>query len=125
MCVFSSWSTAVVESAPEEESQRLDEGNPRVPSPLVHGRISSDESEAEGNDERADFPSSAAHPRPVAVRGPYWGSAAAEPNHISDHVRLRTLNSDRKASMAPLLYHVIIYAFSPSNRVQCIRHSTA
>ncbi|CAI5689196.1 ataxin-7-like protein 2a isoform X1 [Oreochromis niloticus] len=62
-----SWSTAVVESAPEEESQRLDEGNPRVPSPLVHGRISSDESEAEGNDERADFPSSAAHPRPVAV----------------------------------------------------------
>uniref|UniRef100_A0A3P9DGL1 Ataxin 7-like 2a n=1 Tax=Maylandia zebra TaxID=106582 RepID=A0A3P9DGL1_9CICH len=38
-----------------------------IPSPLVHGRISSDESEAEGNDERAEFPSSAAHPRPAAV----------------------------------------------------------
>uniref|UniRef100_A0A3Q4IB63 Ataxin 7-like 2a n=1 Tax=Neolamprologus brichardi TaxID=32507 RepID=A0A3Q4IB63_NEOBR len=50
----------------EEESQRAEEGNPRVPSPLVHGRISSDESEAEGNDERAEFPSSAAHPRPAA-----------------------------------------------------------
>uniref|UniRef100_A0A3Q4IB85 Ataxin 7-like 2a n=1 Tax=Neolamprologus brichardi TaxID=32507 RepID=A0A3Q4IB85_NEOBR len=53
--------------APEEESQRAEEGNPRVPSPLVHGRISSDESEAEGNDERAEFPSSAAHPRPAAT----------------------------------------------------------
>lgn len=72
LCV-SSWPTAVVESAPEEESQRAEEGNPRVPSPLVHGRISSDESEAEGNDERAEFPSSAAHPRPAAVRRPYWG----------------------------------------------------
>uniref|UniRef100_A0A3Q4N6F2 Ataxin 7-like 2a n=1 Tax=Neolamprologus brichardi TaxID=32507 RepID=A0A3Q4N6F2_NEOBR len=71
---FRFWPTAVVESAPEEESQRAEEGNPRVPSPLVHGRISSDESEAEGNDERAEFPSSAAHPRPAAVRRPYWGT---------------------------------------------------
>ncbi|XP_030586215.1 ataxin-7-like protein 2a isoform X1 [Archocentrus centrarchus] len=60
-------STVMSESAPEEENQRSDEGNLRAPSPLVHGRISSDESEAEGNEEPAEFPSSSAHPRPVAV----------------------------------------------------------
>uniref|UniRef100_A0A3Q3WTF9 SCA7 domain-containing protein n=1 Tax=Mola mola TaxID=94237 RepID=A0A3Q3WTF9_MOLML len=51
----------------EEEKQRQDEGSLRAPSPLVHGRISSDESEAEGPDESIEFPSSAAHPKPLAV----------------------------------------------------------
>nr|XP_046237487.1 ataxin-7-like protein 2a [Scatophagus argus] len=60
-------STAVSESTPEEEKQRQDEGSLRVPSPLVHGRISSDESEAEGLEEPVEFPSSAAHPKPLAV----------------------------------------------------------
>ncbi|XP_042263135.1 ataxin-7-like protein 2a [Thunnus maccoyii] len=60
-------STAISESTPEEEKQRQDEGSLRAPSPLVHGRISSDESEAEGPEEPVEFPSSAAHPRPLAV----------------------------------------------------------
>ncbi|TDH13540.1 hypothetical protein EPR50_G00033940 [Perca flavescens] len=51
----------------EEEKQRQDEGSFGAPSPLVHGRISSDESEAEGPEEPIEFPSSAAHPRPLAV----------------------------------------------------------
>lgn len=66
-CFFYSRSTAVSESTPEEEKQRQDEGSLRVPSPLVHGRISSDESEAEGPEEPVEFPSSAAPPRPLAV----------------------------------------------------------
>lgn len=61
------------ESTPEEEKQRQDEGSLRAPSPLVHGRISSDESDAEGPEEPIEFPSSAAHPRPLAVRGLYLG----------------------------------------------------
>ncbi|XP_008302929.1 ataxin-7-like protein 2a isoform X2 [Stegastes partitus] len=60
-------STAMSESTTEEEKQRQDEASLRAPSPLVHGRISSDESEAELPEEPAQFPSSAAHPRPVAV----------------------------------------------------------
>ncbi|XP_051270951.1 ataxin-7-like protein 2a isoform X1 [Dicentrarchus labrax] len=59
--------TAVSESSPEEEKQRQDEGSLRAPSPLVHGRISSDESEAESPDEPVEFSSSAAHPKPLAV----------------------------------------------------------
>ncbi|KAM7402790.1 hypothetical protein PAMP_018001 [Pampus punctatissimus] len=59
--------TAVSENTPEEEKQRQDEGSLRAPSPLVHGRISSDDSEAEGPEEPVEFPSSAAHPRPLAV----------------------------------------------------------
>lgn len=55
------------ESTPEEEKQRQDEGSLRAPSPLVHGRISSDDSEAEGPEEPVEFPSSVAHPRPLAV----------------------------------------------------------
>lgn len=68
------------ESVPEEENQRPDEGNLQAPSPLVHGRISSDESEAEGNEEPPEIPSSAAHPRPVAVRGSAWGLAMGKEN---------------------------------------------
>lgn len=55
------------EITPEEEKQRQDEGGLRAPSPLVHGRISSDESEAEGPEDPVEFPSSATHPRPLAV----------------------------------------------------------
>ncbi|XP_029907621.1 ataxin-7-like protein 2a [Myripristis murdjan] len=55
------------ESAPEEEKQRLDEGGPRAASPLVHGRISSDESEGEGLEDTVEFPSSVSHPRPLAM----------------------------------------------------------
>lgn len=55
------------ESAPEEEKQRQDDGSIRAPSPLVHGRISSDESDAERHEETIEFQSSAAHPKPVAV----------------------------------------------------------
>ncbi|XP_041811852.1 ataxin-7-like protein 2a [Chelmon rostratus] len=60
-------STTVSESTTEEEKQWQDEGSLRAPSPLVHGRISSDESEAEGPEEPIEFSSSAAHPRPLAV----------------------------------------------------------
>ncbi|XP_022062096.2 ataxin-7-like protein 2a isoform X2 [Acanthochromis polyacanthus] len=60
-------STAGSESTTEEEKQRQDEAGLRAPSPLVHGRISSDESEAESPEEPPQFPSSAAHPRPLAV----------------------------------------------------------
>ncbi|KAM9365234.1 ataxin-7-like protein 2a [Pholidichthys leucotaenia] len=59
--------TAVSESAPEEEQQRQEEASRRSPSPLIHRRISSDESETEGPEEPTDFPSSTAHPRPVAM----------------------------------------------------------
>ncbi|KAK1901367.1 Ataxin-7-like protein 2 [Dissostichus eleginoides] len=57
--------SSVSESNTEDEQQ--DEGGVRAPSPLVHGKISSDESEAEGPEEPVEFPSSAAHPRPLAV----------------------------------------------------------
>ncbi|XP_068998494.1 ataxin-7-like protein 2a [Embiotoca jacksoni] len=59
--------STVPESTSEEEKQRQDEASFQTPSPLVHGRISSEESEAEGPEEPAEFPSSTAHPRPVAV----------------------------------------------------------
>ncbi|XP_034442726.1 ataxin-7-like protein 2a isoform X1 [Hippoglossus hippoglossus] len=60
-------STVVSECSPEDENQWQDEGSLRTQSPLVHGRISSDESEAEGPEEPLEFPSSCAHPRPLAV----------------------------------------------------------
>ncbi|XP_029357209.1 ataxin-7-like protein 2a isoform X2 [Echeneis naucrates] len=60
-------STCVSECTPEEEKQRQDDGTLRAPSPLIHGRISSDESEAEGSEEPLEFSSSAAHPRPLAL----------------------------------------------------------
>lgn len=65
--VLGSRSPAVGESSPEEETQRADEGSVRAPSPLVHGRISSDDSDSEVHEETLDFQSSAAHPRPLAV----------------------------------------------------------
>uniref|UniRef100_H3CFC1 Ataxin 7-like 2a n=1 Tax=Tetraodon nigroviridis TaxID=99883 RepID=H3CFC1_TETNG len=55
------------ESVSEEERQRPEDGGLRAPSPLVHGRISSDESEAEGPEDHYEFSSSAAHPKPVVV----------------------------------------------------------
>ncbi|XP_030275430.1 ataxin-7-like protein 2a [Sparus aurata] len=60
-------STTASESTQEEEKQRQDEGSHRAPSPLIHGRISSDESEAEGPEDPVEFSSSAAHPKPLAV----------------------------------------------------------
>ncbi|KAM9859084.1 ataxin-7-like protein 2a [Aulostomus maculatus] len=60
-------STTVSDTTPEDEKQRQEEGSLLAPSPLVHGRISSDESEAEGSEEPVEFSSSAAHPRPLAV----------------------------------------------------------
>lgn len=69
--LFSSRSMAVSECTPEEEKQLQDEAGLQAPSPLVHGHISSDDSEAEGPEELSDFPSSAAHPRPVAVKPLY------------------------------------------------------
>lgn len=65
--LFCSRSTMVSESGTEEEKQRQDDRGFRAPSPLVHGRISSDESEAEGPEDPVEFPSSAAHPKPLAV----------------------------------------------------------
>lgn len=70
-CVFYSRPSSVSESNTEDEQQ--DEGGVRAPSPLVHGKISSDESEAEGPEEPVEFPSSAAHPRPLAVSPLYLG----------------------------------------------------
>ncbi len=78
MFLFRSRSTAVSESTPEEEKQRQDEGSVRAPSPLVHGRISSEESEAEGPEEPIELPSSAAHPKPVAVSSLFRGLLVAE-----------------------------------------------
>ncbi|XP_041835833.1 ataxin-7-like protein 2a isoform X2 [Melanotaenia boesemani] len=60
-------STAVMECSPEEEKQRQDEACLRTPSPLVHGHISSDDSEAEGPEDISEISSSAAHPRPAVV----------------------------------------------------------
>lgn len=68
-------STSVSHSAPEEERQRPEDGASRAPSPLVHGRISSDESEAEGPEEHYEFSSSAAHPRPVVVSRRFPGNS--------------------------------------------------
>lgn len=72
ICLFYSRPTAS-EGNTEEEKQRQDEGSLGAPSPLVHGRISSDESEGEGPEEPVEFPSSAAHPRPLAVSSLYLG----------------------------------------------------
>nr|XP_020473533.1 ataxin-7-like protein 2 [Monopterus albus] len=60
-------SAAVSECTPEEEKRQQDDGCLRAPSPLVYGRISSDESETEGPEEPLEFPFSTAHPRPLAV----------------------------------------------------------
>ncbi|XP_077459093.1 ataxin-7-like protein 2a isoform X1 [Stigmatopora argus] len=62
-----SCSTAFSESTPEDDGQVQNEGCIRAPSPLVHGTISSDESEAEGVEDPVEFPSSASHPRPLAM----------------------------------------------------------
>lgn len=74
MCLilFCSRSTAASEFTPEEEKQRQDEAGLRAPSPLIHGHISSDESETEGPEEVSEFPSSSAHPRPASVSRLYW-----------------------------------------------------
>ncbi|XP_032404477.1 LOW QUALITY PROTEIN: ataxin-7-like protein 2a [Xiphophorus hellerii] len=60
-------SMAVSECAPEEEKQWQDEAGLRAPSPLLHGHISTDDSEAEAAEELPDFPSSTTHPTPAAV----------------------------------------------------------
>uniref|UniRef100_A0AAY5JZL9 SCA7 domain-containing protein n=1 Tax=Esox lucius TaxID=8010 RepID=A0AAY5JZL9_ESOLU len=60
-------SRASSESAPEEDRPRQ-EGSVRAPSPLVYGHISSDESEEDGSEEPAEYPSSSWHPKPAAVR---------------------------------------------------------
>ena len=83
---FVSRSTPGSESIPEEEKQRQDEGSLRAPSPLVHGRISSDESEAEGPDESIEFPSSATHPKPLAVSTLYFGLTIARDSHILSYL---------------------------------------
>eukprot|EP00063_Salmo_salar_P048327 XP_014023162.1 PREDICTED: ataxin-7-like protein 2 [Salmo salar] len=59
-------SRASSESAPEEEKPRQEEGSTQAPSPLTHGRISSDESEGEGPEEPIEYPSSSWHPKPAA-----------------------------------------------------------
>ncbi|KAL0978073.1 hypothetical protein UPYG_G00165570 [Umbra pygmaea] len=59
-------SRASSESAPEEDKPRQ-EGSIRAPSPLIHGRISSDESEGEGFEEPMEYPSSSWHPKPAAM----------------------------------------------------------
>lgn len=70
------------ESTPEEK-QRQDDGSLRAPSPLVHGRISSDESEAEGPEEPIEFPSSVAHPKPLAVSILHLGLTLAKDSFLS------------------------------------------
>ncbi|XP_028303325.1 ataxin-7-like protein 2a [Gouania willdenowi] len=60
-------STAPSESVSDEENQSKEEASPRAPSPITHGRISSDESDAEGPEEPADYSVSSSHPRPAAV----------------------------------------------------------
>uniref|UniRef100_A0A8C8HWV3 Ataxin 7-like 2a n=1 Tax=Oncorhynchus tshawytscha TaxID=74940 RepID=A0A8C8HWV3_ONCTS len=62
-------SRASSESAPEEEKPCQEEGSTQAPSPLTHGRISSDESEGEGGEgpeEPIEYPSSSWHPKPAA-----------------------------------------------------------
>nr|XP_057934904.1 ataxin-7-like protein 2a [Doryrhamphus excisus] len=60
-------STGVSDNTAEDDRQMQDEGNLRASSPLVHGTISSDESDADGSEEPIEFSSSAAHPRPLAM----------------------------------------------------------
>ncbi|XP_068598932.1 LOW QUALITY PROTEIN: ataxin-7-like protein 2a [Brachionichthys hirsutus] len=94
-------STAASESVPEEDEQRPDDGRHRAPSPLVSGRLSSDESEAEGADDPADFPSSAAHPRPLAVCS-FGGRALGRGIYTFD----RRLHHLRSALSSMLEQHV-------------------
>ena len=62
-------SRASSESAPDEEMSRHDDGSSLgAPSPLVQGPLSSDDSDVEGAEEPAPYPSSSSHPRPLAVR---------------------------------------------------------
>lgn len=65
-CPAFSRSRTSSESALEEDKPRQEDGL-RAPSPLTQGRISSDESEAEVLDELSNYPSSASHPKPLAV----------------------------------------------------------
>lgn len=84
LSLFSSRPTAVSDSAPDEEKLRQDEGSFQAPSPLVHGRISSDDSETEGLEEPpAEFPSSSAHPRPVAVSISFFFFVLTKQNFVS------------------------------------------
>ena len=68
MYVCVSRSRTSSESALEEDKPRQEESGVGALSPLTYGRISSDESEADGSDELAEYPSSATHPKPLAVR---------------------------------------------------------
>ncbi|XP_073732328.1 ataxin-7-like protein 2a [Misgurnus anguillicaudatus] len=51
----------------EDEKPHLDDGSTRSHSPLTQGNISGDESEAEGNDDTADWHSTPWHPKPAAI----------------------------------------------------------
>lgn len=62
-----SCSRSVPECNSEDEKQLLDEAPVQIPSPLVPGNISSEDSEAEEPEELSEFPVSTAHPRPIAV----------------------------------------------------------
>ncbi|XP_046881738.1 ataxin-7-like protein 2a [Hypomesus transpacificus] len=65
-CPAFSRSRTSSESALEEDKPRQEESGVGALSPLTYGRISSDESEADGSDELAEYPSSATHPKPLA-----------------------------------------------------------
>ncbi|KAL7837134.1 hypothetical protein SRHO_G00268450 [Serrasalmus rhombeus] len=54
------------ESTPEEEKAVREEGGARASSPLVQGRISSDESEGEAAEDPPDWHSTPWHPKPLA-----------------------------------------------------------
>ncbi|XP_061640491.1 ataxin-7-like protein 2a isoform X4 [Phyllopteryx taeniolatus] len=97
-------STAASESTPENDRQLQNEGNLRAPSPLVHGTISSDESEAEGATDPVEFQSSAAHPKPLAMCS-FGGSVLGHGIYTFD----RRLHHLRSAFSSMLEQHISVH----------------
>ncbi|KAM3878281.1 ataxin-7-like protein 2a [Diretmus argenteus] len=132
MLVNFTWALKVAssESAQEEEDERQDEGGIRASSPLVHGRISSDDSEGEGPEEPIEFPSSASHPRPLALCS--FGSHALGHGVYTFDRRLHHL---RSALSSMLEQHISAHLWkkipqatdlqSPSPSAKTITSSTA
>uniref|UniRef100_A0A3P8ZMX6 SCA7 domain-containing protein n=1 Tax=Esox lucius TaxID=8010 RepID=A0A3P8ZMX6_ESOLU len=91
----------------------------RAPSPLVYGHISSDESEEDGSEEPAEYPSSSWHPKPAAVCS--FGS------HVTGHGVYtfdRRLHHLRWALNAMVEQHISAHLWRES-RLEITSHSTA
>ncbi|XP_061906048.1 ataxin-7-like protein 2a [Entelurus aequoreus] len=115
-------STGVSDGTAEDNRQLQEEGNLRAPSPLIHGTISSDESDPEGSEEPVEFSSSATHPRPLAMCS-FGGSMFGHGIYTFD----RRLHHLRSAFSSMLEQHISAHLWKKipqATDLQCPTSST-